>query len=324
VIIMSVSIVRIPTFVNAVDLSNFIMEKRKGDRVQYTTTTSPTLDEINSRLLSAEASVVKLMNTQWRPDLFTKESSWVKYGRPNYTRWAHRNIYNRKQYPTTITTLKSPIISLDKLEIVYAGQVVDIVASADWTEGWFEDYYVDYRNGIIEFRRKFPNYRTPVNIEYTQGRIETDDGYAVRDGVVLNLPAPTETSISATMTTIIGQYNGKLLKITSGPAADSIYRVHTSTHLDGLTTFNVLDGYTMVADGIVSTDTFEVYVIPHDIQEMVLIYTYLGLLIVDPTYQHNLENPFDEPNPLFRQWEWLAGRFNVLLEQRRSTIQLVN
>jgi hypothetical protein len=50
----------------------------------------------------------------------------------------------------------------------------------------------------------------------------------------------------------------------------------------------------------------------------------LGLLFVDPTYQHNFTNPFEDPNPLFTQWEWLTGRFALLVEQRKNTMQLLN
>ena len=121
-----------------------------------------------------------------------------------------------------------------------------------------------------------------------------------------------------------GQYNGKLIKFTSGTAIDEVYRVKTSTASSGKTTLNVLSGYTMVTDGVQVGDSFQIYGMPSDIKEMIKIYTYLGILIVDPTYQHNFTNPYEDPNPLFNQFEWLAGRFAMLLDQRRATMQLLN
>jgi len=267
-----------------------------------------------------------MMNTQWRPDRFTRETTWVRYGVPRVGYYNRRNMYNQKQYPPTITTLKKPIMSVDSMTIIHANEEVEVIASLDWTEGWGEDYYIDYDNGIIEFLRNAPEYRTPVKIEYTYGRLESNYGYATAEGVIETSPAPAEEAITFDAVTVANIYDGKLLKITSGNAADSVYRILTSSvdTPSGQTTLTVLSGYTMLADGVVATDTFEIFVIPHDIQEMISIYAYLGILTADPTYQHNFENPFEDPNPQYAQFQWLAIRFNDLLQQRQSSIQLIN
>jgi len=320
---MTVSSVTFPTIVNAVELASFIMEKRRGSRTEYSPDTDPTLDEINERLLASEGACSKFMNSYWKPRPETYETIWTQYGRPfASSRYFRRNIYNIQINPSTINLLHKPILSVDKLECIYNGVLHDIVADANFEEGWDKQYYVDYRNGSIEFRSWRPTWRTPVKIEYTIGRLESTDGISVKTGTTG--ADPTETTLTFTENTKQGQFNGKLLKFTSGVLEDETYRIVSSSVSGTTTTLTVLNGYTMVADGLLADDTFDIYGMPDDIKEMIKIYTYLGLLIVDPTYQHNFTNPFEDPNPLFSQWEWLAGRFALFVEPRRNTMQLLN
>lgn len=321
---MTVESVTFPTIVNAVELASFIMERRRGTRINYSADSDPTLAEINERLLAAEGAVSKMLNTSWKPDPETFETIWTQYGSPFLTSlYVYNNKFNIKVNPPTIALLHKPIISIDKLECIYNGVLTDLVASADFEEGWDKDYFVDYRNGVIEFRNWRPSWRTPIRVEYTKGRLESTDGTPVSSSTV-DSTGLSETTLSFAVNSTQGQYNGKLIKFTSGTAIDEVYRVKTSTASSGKTTLNVLSGYTMVTDGVQVGDSFQIYGMPSDIKEMIKIYTYLGILIVDPTYQHNFTNPYEDPNPLFNQFEWLAGRFAMLLDQRRATMQLLN
>lgn len=320
---MTVASVTFPTIVNAVELASFIMEKRQGSRVEYSSETDPTLNEINERLLASEGAVSKMMNSFWKPRPETYETMWTQYGRPFVTsQYAYNNKYNRKLNPSTINLLHNPILSVDKLECIVNNVVIDLVASADFEEGWQKQYYIDYRNGSIEFRRWRPQWRTPILIEYTIGRLESTDGTSIKVGTTE--ADPTETTLIFAENTKQGKYSGKLLKFTSGVLDGEVYRIVLSSTSGSLTTLTVLTGYTMVTDGLLADDTFEIYAMPDDIKEMIKIYTYLGILQVDPTYQHNFTNPFEDPNPLFTQWEWLAGRFALLVDQRKNTMQLLN
>jgi hypothetical protein len=303
------------------------MEKRQGMRVEYSNTTVPSLDEVNDRLLSAEGVVAKMLNTQWREDRDTYENIWVRYsGNPSSSPMI-KNIYNTEPTPNSITLLYHPIISIEKLEIIINGVFVDLIT--EYEEGWDKDYYIDYRNGAVTFRTIVPEFMTPIRIQYTHGRLESNDGYVMVQGVVLDDVGPpdftlTETAFYATIPSVNGQYNGKLIKITSGDAVDNLYRVITSTYESGATKFTFTSDTALITDGLEEDATFNIYCVPKDIQELIKIYAYLGILINDPTYQHNLENPFDEPHPLYEQFAWLKGRFNEIIVQRTTTIQLIN
>lgn len=325
---MVVSTIRIPTYVNAVELASFIMEKRKGVRFNYTADSNPSLREINDRLLASEYAIAKELNTQWRPDKYTYETLWRQYDHTLFYGRGYYNRYNKQIPPSTVSLLHHPIISIDKLECIVNNTVLDIIADPNYTEGWSggNAYYIDYRNGIINFLSYRPRFMTPMKIEYTHGRREHQDGYSIYSGTVtsdIGHP-PTEESISSEYVSVIGQFNGKLLKITSGVATDFVYRIYTSGSFSDFTTISTLPGYTLLSDGVVVGDTYEIYSIPHDIQEMIKIYTYLGILVADPTYQHSFTNPFEEPNPLFPQFEWLSLRYQKLSNQRQSTMQLLN
>ena len=320
---MTVASVTFPTIVNAVELASFIMEKRRGSRIVYTPDTDPTVDEINERLLASEGAVSKMMNSFWKPRPETFETMWTQYGRPFVNSpYSRANTYAIQVNPSTINLLHKPILSIDKLECIYNGDLHDLIADADFEEGWDKQYYVDYRNGSIEFRSWRPRWRTPVVIEYTVGRLESTDGTSIKIGTTVTIP--TETTLTVAGNTKQEQFNGKLFKFTSGVLEDEVYRIVSSSVSTSTTTLTVLDGYTMVTDGLLAGDTFEIYGMPDDIKEMIKIYTYLGLLFVDPTYQHNFTNPFEDPNPLYTQWEWLAGRFALLVDQRKNTMQLLN
>lgn len=322
--------VRIPTYVNAVELSQYIMERRQGDRITYSATTDPTIYEINERLMTSEGAVAKLINTQWRPDENTEEVTWRKYGHPYYaTTYARRYMFNKMLTPPAISLLYHPLISVEKLEVIVGTAFVDLVADANYTEAWGGAYYIDYRNGIIEFRGFKPKFRTPIKIEYTHGRQEDIDGYVIASGTV-KTNATIETLFTSDANPdqgVNGLYNGKLIKFTSGALITDTYRITSSTYSDltpdKISTFT-LSGSELVTDGLLQDDTYDVYAIPHDVQEMIKIYTYLGILVADPTYQHNFTNPYDEPNPQYTQFEWLASRFMNLQEQRKNTIQLLN
>lgn len=318
-----VSTIKIPTITNATDFSSYIMDKRRGARIDYDESSFPnTRSEINNRLLAAESSVGRLMNTSWRPVVGKEELTWRSY-RSGYTfSRSRRSIFNLKKYNMPLVLLYSPIISVTKLTIIYNNEELDLVASSDYEEGWSNAYYVDYINGIIDFRSIRPGYNTPVKVEYTYGRVETDYGEVIAENDITSL---TETTITTTANTLIrqGQYDGKLLKITSGTQENATYRIKSSSMVGATLTLTLLDGYTLISDGVLDTDTYEIYGVPYDIQEMIWIYTYLGILIADPTYQHNFTNPFEEPSPQYGQFEWLAGRFNTLLDQRKNTLQLL-
>ena len=321
--------VRIPTYVNTVELAQYIMDRRQGVRITYSATTDPTIYEMNERLMTSEGAIAKLINTQWRPDENTEEVTWRKYGHPFYTAYAYRNIFNRAETPPAISLLYHPVISVEKLEVIVGNTFIDLVDDVTYTEGWDGSYYIDYRNGIIEFRKFKPKFRTPIKIQYTHGRQEDIDGYVIASGTV-KTDATIETSFTSDATPdqgVNGVYNGKLIKFTSGTLVDDTFRItassYSDTGTDKISTFT-LDGSSLVTDTLLQDDTYNIYAIPHDVQEMIKIYTYLGILIADPTYQHNFTNPYDEPNPQYQQFEWLAARFMNLQEQRKNTIQLLN
>lgn len=320
-----VSTIRIPTITNATEFSSYIMEKRRGLRIDYDEQSFPnSRSEINDRLLVAEASVTKLMNTAWRVTVGRQQLTWTKYrGGSRFSRSIRSYLFNTPVYNMPLTLLFNPVISVTKLEIIISNAAVDLIASADYTEGWANSYYIDYHNGIITFRSIKPSYNTPVYVEYTYGRTEDNDGVVIAENDITNI---TETTITTTANTLIrqGQYDGKLLKITSGVNSGATYRIHTS-ELNGATlTLNLLSGYTLVSDGVLNTDTYEIYSVPYDIKEMIWLHAFLGILVADPTYQYNFTNPFEEPAPQYAQFEWLAGRFNSLLAQRKQALQLLN
>lgn len=321
------SSLRIPTYVNATEFAEYIMERREGDRTYYSASTDPTVFEINNRLLASEGAVSKMMNAQWRPDTNQEEVTWGKYGYPYYSYYsAYGNIFNRVLNPPTVSLLYHPIISIDLLEVIMGDNTfTDLIASADYTEGWDGSYYIDYRNGVIEFRNFKPKYRTPIKIQYTHGRTEDNDGYVISEG-----SADSDATIETQFTAVAlpeqgfdGKYNGKLIKFTSGALISDTYRINSSSYSENVTTFTLV-GSELVTDGLLENDTYEVYSIPHDVQEMIKIYTYLGILLADPTYQHNFTNPFEEPNPQYMQIEHLTARYFILLDQRKNTIQLLN
>ncbi len=330
---MSVVPTSIPTIANAIEFARFLMEKRIGSRTDYSSSTDPTKEEINERLRMSEDVISRLTQKSFRPTKQFIETIWSTYGGSTFgSMYMRRNVYNRLPYPSTVTLLHNPIISVDKMELVYNNEIVDIIDHADFEEGWDKEYYIDYRNGIIEFRRFRVPFRSPVRIEYTAGLLETIDGEPLYSGTVDTVES--ETRFSTTVDITEGLYNGKLLKITSGDLTGETYRIESVDTLEEepvgeedpveYTSIKVLDGYTIETDGLADGDTFDIYGMPNDIKMMVLIYTYLGLLKVDPTYQHNFTNPFEEATPQYQQYEFLLNELYSMVELRKSSIRLVN
>ena len=98
----------------------------------------------------------------------------------------------------------------------------------------------------------------------------------------------------------------------------------TGTYPQNMMVFVFQDTDTLITDGLANGDTLCVYSVPFDIKEMVMIYAYLGLLIADPTYQHNFTNPYEEPNPQYQQFQFLAIRYEQMKEKRVNNIKLLN
>lgn len=319
---MVVTSLRVPVIANAVELADYIKEARGGDRIYYDSSTSPTLKDINYRLMAAEDYVEDETKENWHSNKITEETRWNRY-RQSASYRNRSNIYNKLRMPNKMSLMHGPVISVDKLELIISGDWLDIVADSGYTEGYDNDYFIDYRNSIIEWKNTIPGHLTPVRTTYTYGKKE--DEYnpkgVIATGTIASMVS--EISFTVTETELSGQFNGKLLKMTSGTAVGNTYRIYTNTFATGTNTYVVMAGNTIQTDGVLATDTYDIFAVPHNTRELVCIYTYMGMLIGDPTYQHNLTNPFEEANPMFTQIEMLRDRFFQLLRPNDSNIKLI-
>ncbi len=319
---MSVSSKLIPTYGNAVEFSSYIMDRRGGIRAVYSESTDPTLKEINDRLLSSESAIDRRLRNSWKSSNVATETVWYPYYTHPYFQYSYRNLLNKKQMPSTVNFQHAPVISVTSITCIIDGAEVDIVASATYTEGWYNSYYIDYQNGILYFKTFKPQYRSPVKIVYRYGNAEDDIGEVIED--ILDITSVAETSIQVTLTSTDGQYNGKLIEVLDGTAVGNTYRIITSTHSGGTTTLNLATGTTAVTDGLADTDTIRIYGVPADIKEMVFLHCFLGMLNLDPTYQHNLTYAPEEPSMNLDRIQWMFERFEELVSYRETRFTLIN
>jgi len=321
---MSVSSKRIPTIANAVDFAEVTTDKRDGIRVVYSDSTDPTLDEINKKLIRSEEAVSRMMQTSFKALRRTNETMWFQYAKTNSLYYYRSGVsrWFKSPTPRSVNLSKNPIISITKLTVIISDAEVDMVASSDYTEGWAQDYFVDYQNGIIYFQNLVPTYNTPVKVSYIYGTLETSEGNILDDLTVAT--NATETTLTVSVTTTDGEYNGKLIEFDSGAADESTYRIELSTCTGGVTTITVLSGYTMTTDGVLTGDSFLIHGTPPDLVEIVCLHAFLGILGVDPTYLFTLTNPPEEFAPQYPMQEHLINRLMTLIEQRASNYTLMN
>jgi hypothetical protein len=415
-----------PTYSNAVELSSFIQDKRKGKQMTYNDNTNPTLREVNERLMASENIISRVINTSYNTEKTTEEISWNRIlpKRSQFQR-GYRSTYNEPKYEYQVSLLYHPITEVKSITIYRSRVACDLVA--DYEEGWGKDYYIDYINGIIFFYNAKPDTMSPMSVEYTYGNREDIYGRLLDQAYLVSIESNNSLKLRLN-NPIDGLFNGKLIKI-----GDSTYRVYESHYVSGYTQLNLSSSNHLLTDeltvfaygyqglgievesstatglsdatkyyfkingteydittgisndydhlitlinakissigscslidgdlvftssvyeteillsyGTTGTDLFtsltafvefdtavvqeegdevSIYGVPSDISEAVLIYTYLGMLAVDPTYQYNLVNPFEESHPLWEQYNNLYRRYLDIISQRVNTFQLVN
>jgi len=321
---MAVSYKRIPTIANAVDFAEVTTDKRDGERAIYSDTTDPTLAEINKKLLRSEEAVTRMMQTSFKALKRANETSWFQYVQTNSNYYYRSGVsrWMKASTPKSVNLQYHPVISVTSITLIINDAEVDIVDSSDYSEGWADEYWIDYENGILYFKNLTPTYNTPVKTDYIYGNVETSEGVVLQDSTVAS--NATETTLTIAATTVNGELNGKLIEFKSGLAVDNTYRVLSSTHDTGTTTITVLSGYTMTTDGVLTGDTFLVYGVPPDIVEIVCIHAFLGIIGVDPTYLFTLTNPPEDFAPQYPMVDHLVNRLMTLLSGRESNYTLLN
>jgi len=310
-----------------VDFAAWIMDKRYASRVTYDETTDPKLSELNKKLIASEQFVDRQVRDTWKTRTVTEETVWYPYSNTSYYFASKYNLLNRKHMPPSINLVHSPILSITSLKCIIDGTETELIGNASYEEGWDEAYYVDYVNGIIEFKSFVPTFKTPVKVTYTHGNLESVDGITLNEATITgHTAATTGDTITMSLQSTTGEFNGKLIEITSGDADGRTYRVLTSSYnsTSTITTLTLLSGYTSSTDGVSTSDSLKILAVPPDIQEAICIDCFLGMKTVDPTYNYNLAYPPDEPTLNTPQIENLKDRLSDIISYRRQNISLVN
>ena len=142
-----------------------LIDQTTQARLAFTSTTDPTLSEVERYIMEAMDNIDRRTHHAWRETQVTDEY---------YDIVNHRGRYRRRDIPLHLKhrDLNTLVSGTDKIEIWDGSEWVDLVLIANgYTEGRDEDYWVDYKQGVIYFVNEFPYYKTMgVRTSYKYGK----------------------------------------------------------------------------------------------------------------------------------------------------------
>ncbi len=166
-----------PTYCSAVDVARKMQlwTASTSARLVFSTTTFPTLTEVNQMILEKEDYIDEVTNHSWR--LQRDVNEYHNYESPTALSMRdRRNDYQSvKLKRRSIRAFKK---SRDKLEVWDGSNWYDYVLN--YTEDRGNDYWVNYTDGLVYFKNRRPT-RTgsPIRVSYNWG--EETVPYDIRD-----------------------------------------------------------------------------------------------------------------------------------------------
>jgi len=161
-----------PVYTSASDVASYLgwLTESADDpdtptRRVFSETTIPTLSEVNDMILASEDYIDELTGHAWREAQVVDEYH-------DYQRGAWVAPYERERDAKSISMthrkIRQVVSGTDKIEVSDGDSWTDFVA--DKTEGRGNDYWIDYRDGILFFRSSNPSVRImSVRLTYRYG-----------------------------------------------------------------------------------------------------------------------------------------------------------
>jgi hypothetical protein len=132
------------------------------NRLTFSTSTDPTLAEVESWIEDAQDYIDQRCKQAWRSVQVTNEYHTIPLGQ-----WRggwEVEVYANRQ------PLRTFVAGTDKVEIFDGSNWVDLITDTGYTEGRQNDYFIAYETGAIFFRTFRPAYRRHgIRLTYKHG-----------------------------------------------------------------------------------------------------------------------------------------------------------
>jgi hypothetical protein len=143
-----------PTYCSAADVARHLQYYNSvtSSRLVFSSTTFPSLTEVNDMILEMEDFIDEVTNHAWRTQRVNDEIHNYEYP---YDLGRYDRVQDNRSIKLQHRSIRQVVSGTHKLELWDGGSWDDLVAN--YTEGRDSDYWIDYQGGQVYFVSKYPS-----------------------------------------------------------------------------------------------------------------------------------------------------------------------